>query len=279
MRIRLGSGLILVNLLCWLLIGAILLFPSSVLRVVVGIPFLLFFPGFSLVAALFPDKDSLSNIERVALSFGLSIAVVPLLGLLLNYTPYGIRLQPVVFSIASFITITSILAWLRQLHLTREEQPVLELNLSLPVTAKTGLDKVLTVVLVLVALGTVSVLGYVLTQPKPGETFTEFYILGQEGQAANYPLELAVGEEGQVTVGIINHEGKETSYQVEISTQQRIIAKAGPITLADEEKWQGEMGFTLDAAGPEQKIEFVLFKNGSTEPYLGPLQLWINVSQ
>ena len=231
------------------------------------------------MAALFPDKGRPGNIERVAISFGLSIAIVPLIGLLLSYTPYGIRLQPVIFSMAAFILITSVVAWLRQTHLTKEEQPVLELKLSSPVAGKNRLDKVLTVVLVIVALGTFSILGYVLTQPKPGETFTEFYILDQEGQAADYPLELSVGEEGQITVGIINHEGKETDYRVEISVRQRKIAEAGPINLLDEEKWQGEMSFVLDVVGPEQKIEIMLYKDSSIEPYLGPLRLWLHVSE
>jgi uncharacterized membrane protein len=47
----------------------------------------LFFPGYTLISALFPRKDSLSGVERLALSFGLSIAVVPLIGLILNYMP------------------------------------------------------------------------------------------------------------------------------------------------------------------------------------------------
>src|SRR5699024_12451412 len=34
---------------------------------------------------------SIDGIERVALSFGLSIAITPLIGLLLNFTPFGIR--------------------------------------------------------------------------------------------------------------------------------------------------------------------------------------------
>ncbi|NOQ34054.1 MAG: DUF1616 domain-containing protein, partial [Methanosarcinales archaeon] len=61
-------------------------------RVVLGLLLVLFLPGYSLIAALFPGKDDLDGIERIALSFGLSIAVVPLLGLGLNYTQYGIRL-------------------------------------------------------------------------------------------------------------------------------------------------------------------------------------------
>ncbi|MGB3943467.1 MAG: DUF1616 domain-containing protein, partial [Methanothrix sp.] len=59
-------------------------------RVPVGLVMVLFLPGYALIAALFPRDDDLDGIERVALSFGLSIAVVPLIGLGLNYTPWGI---------------------------------------------------------------------------------------------------------------------------------------------------------------------------------------------
>ncbi len=81
------------------------------LRVALGLPFILFFPGYVLIAALFSRKDDLSGIERVALSFGLSIAVVPLIGLGLNYTPWGIRLAPVLVSLIIFIVAVSGIAW------------------------------------------------------------------------------------------------------------------------------------------------------------------------
>jgi len=61
----------------------------------------LFVPGYVLVAALFPRNGDIDWIERVALAFGLSIAVVPLLGLLLNFTPFGIRPVPVFATIAN----------------------------------------------------------------------------------------------------------------------------------------------------------------------------------
>ena len=72
------------------------------IRTVLGLPMVLFFPGYALIAALFPGKDDLDGIERVALSFGLSIAVVPLLGLGLNYTPWGIRLIPILITLVIF---------------------------------------------------------------------------------------------------------------------------------------------------------------------------------
>ena len=49
---------------------------ESFLRILVGVAMVLFIPGYALIAALFPAKGDLDGIERVALSFGLSIAVV-----------------------------------------------------------------------------------------------------------------------------------------------------------------------------------------------------------
>jgi len=84
-----------VNLLTFVLIEAIILSPSSVLRIVVGIPFVLFFPGYAPTAALFPRRVGMSGIERVALSFCLAIAMVAIIRLILNYTRFGIRLESI----------------------------------------------------------------------------------------------------------------------------------------------------------------------------------------
>ena len=89
-------------------------FPLVYVRYVLGIIFVLWLPGYAFIKALFPkqlplrtsDKD-LDTIERVALSLGMSIALVPIVGLLLNYTPWGIRLTPIVLSLT---TLTSALA-------------------------------------------------------------------------------------------------------------------------------------------------------------------------
>jgi hypothetical protein len=73
-------------------------FPLVYARYVFGGVFVLFLPGFSLIKALFGSKE-LDSIERLALSIGLSLALVPLAGLLLNYSPWGIRTTPVTLSL------------------------------------------------------------------------------------------------------------------------------------------------------------------------------------
>lgn len=78
---------------------------SSVLlytRYVLGGVFVLFLPGFMLISALYPRGGELDGLEKLALSIGLSLAVVPLVGLMLNYTPWGIRLEPIMVSMALF---------------------------------------------------------------------------------------------------------------------------------------------------------------------------------
>jgi peptidoglycan/LPS O-acetylase OafA/YrhL len=88
--------------------------PLLYLRYVLGTLFVLFLPGYALVEALYPRGDELSPLERLALSIGLSLAVVPLVGLVLNYTPFGIRLEPVVASLAALTAALAVYAAYRK---------------------------------------------------------------------------------------------------------------------------------------------------------------------
>ena len=97
-------------------------------RIVLGLLLVLFLPGYSLIAALFPGKDDLDGIERIALSFGLSIAVVPLLGLVLNYTPFGIRLVPVLTVLLIFTVSLAVVAYVRRCGLLESGQFVIEVE-------------------------------------------------------------------------------------------------------------------------------------------------------
>jgi len=88
-------------------------YPYVYIRYIMGSIFVLFLPGYSLVKALFPTRE-IDNIEKTALSIGMSIAIVPLVGLLLNYTPWGIRLTPVTVCLLALTTILTILGFIRE---------------------------------------------------------------------------------------------------------------------------------------------------------------------
>jgi len=77
--------------------------PFIYLRYVLGSVYVLFVPGYVFIEALYPRGDELSQLERFALSIGLSLAIVPLVGLVLNYTPWGIRLEPICVALTALI--------------------------------------------------------------------------------------------------------------------------------------------------------------------------------
>jgi len=89
-------------------------YPIVYIRYVLGSIFVLWLPGFTLIKALFPSGKDLDNIERIALSIGLSLAIVPIVGLLLNYTPWGIRLTPITISLLALTIIFATVAIIRE---------------------------------------------------------------------------------------------------------------------------------------------------------------------
>lgn len=88
-------------------------------RYVFGSIIVLFLPGYSLIEALYPDEKDLSPLERLALSIGLSLAIVPLVGLVLNYTPWGIRLNPIIVATTTLITLLLLVSAYRKFSLLK----------------------------------------------------------------------------------------------------------------------------------------------------------------
>jgi uncharacterized membrane protein len=85
-------------------------------------------PGFAFIKALFPAKvpiktssENMDTIERIALSFGMSLTLVPLVGLILNYTPWGIRLTPITLSLLSLTIVFATTAVLREYQAKAQE--------------------------------------------------------------------------------------------------------------------------------------------------------------
>lgn len=279
MRVKLGNGLIFLNVLNIILILVITFSKSFVPRIILGVPFLLFIPGYTLLAALFTKKEGMNVFARVALSCILSITITALTGFILNFTPGGIKLQPIIYSIFAFTLIFSAIAWLRQRRLPDQERFSLDFDLRWPGLGKGIWDRVLTISLILVIIGAIGIVSYTFLAPRPKEKFTEFYILGQSGKAENYSIDLKIGVRSSMIVGIVNHEGREVNYRLETRLGDNKLADFGPVTLGDARKWEGEVVFVPDVAGDSQKLEFLLYKDNDTEPYLEPTYLWVDVSR
>jgi len=214
-------------IILWL-IGAITciyvpILNETSIRVLLALPLVLFIPGYALIAALFPTDEDLDLIERIALSFGLSIAVVPLIGLGLNYTPWGIRLDPIVLSLSLFTIIMVLIAQGRRAMTDPDDRyrfPADEIMAGIREeffpTEGNRTDKILSIILLISILAAIGTTIFVIAFPKEGEKFTEFYILGEKRMAADYPDRLFIGEEYPMYIGVGNHEYRNVSYTIEV---------------------------------------------------------------
>jgi hypothetical protein len=113
-------GLAILTTVCVFLIPADA-FPFAYIRIGFGLVFILSLPGYSLVRALFPgalpvktSSETLDDLERLALSVGASLALVPLVGLALNYTPWGITLTSSVLALFVLTLLLSSIAVTRE---------------------------------------------------------------------------------------------------------------------------------------------------------------------
>jgi uncharacterized membrane protein len=142
--------------------------------------------------------------------------------------------------------------------------------------SESGLDRALSVLLVISIIAAVFALVYVIATPKQGERFTEFYVLGSEGLAADYPLNLVAGRESEVRVGVVNQEYESLDYNLGVVLDNRLLLSL-PISLAHNSTWEEDITFTPDRRGEALKLEFLLYKNASPEPYRS-LHLWVDVT-
>jgi uncharacterized membrane protein len=275
---------------------------SSIVRIILGIPFLLICPGYALVTALFPKRETLCFVERAALSVAMSMAIVAAVGIALNFTPWGFRLGTVVLSVTVFTCFVAVFAFARRTLIPIPGRLAGEFSLRLPASEGGPLNKILSIVLVLAILGTITVIGWTIAVPREAEAFTELYVLGHNGKMRDYPTGFVMeagqisqvayssgsgavdAQWGEVTIVIVNHEQNTVIYSVKITIDDTptginyggtIVDQLGGIELRQGEKWEQEIGFAPRHIGDGQKVEFLLLKDGKTSET--SLHLWINV--
>ncbi len=253
---------------------------NTIFRIIFGIILVLFAPGYSLIAALFPKNNDINGIQRITFSFSLSIAVTPLIGLFINYTPLGIRLEPILLSLSSFTILMCIAAYIRRSKLPQEEKFSVKLNYFQQIKGslekKSRLDKILSIALVLSIVLAISTAAYVVIIPKHSEKFTEFYILGPNGKASDYPNNLTVGQDGTVTIGIANHEYADVNYTMIIKLNNQTIDNEN-ITISNNQLYKKPFKFVASSPGQNQELEFLLYKLPDNTNVYRSLHLWINV--
>ena len=139
-------------------------------------------------------------------------------------------------------------------------------------------DKALSISLVVAILAALGGIVYFAITPQPSEKFTEFYILGPQGKADNYPQQVVLGANVDVIIGVVNHEYQPATYHIRITINGVRNKEIDIGTLAQEQKWEQKISFVAQSPGDKQKVEFWLYKDNGVEPYIkDPLRLYIDV--
>lgn len=321
------TDLAVVVLLTILMTAAVTLpvLRSTPIRSLLAVPFVLFLPGYAVVAALFPEAaesadeaseegnestgashTGLTYFERAALSFGVSVAVVPLIGLVLNVTPFGIQLGSVLLLVTQVTLVSSIIALYRRLRLPVRDQFAVPFRawgrsvIGVFTGHESNADRVLTVLTVLALLLAVSSAGYAFAVPKQADAFTELYIVteGDDGElvADDYPTEFVSGESKPIVVGVGNYEHRTVEYSLVVELQDVTVENNSTrvrereevarerITLSDEETWENELNVTPGMTGERLRLSFMLFKGDlpsdpTADAAYRETHLWISVSE
>lgn len=297
------------------------LVQGTVLQPLLGLPFLLFLPGYALVAALFPhrpapdDEGGMTDgapllarrvdlVERAALSFGMSVAILPMLALGLSATPTGIQLPAVVGVISVVVVVGILVSVVRRLRVPAEERyyaPVggwVKGGLGAVFTPPSVTDGFVNLALILSVVLAFSTVTFALVVPNHQSSYTSFYLLTENESgdlvASDYPTSFASGESKDLVMGIENHERQETTYTVVIELQRVERSEQGvrileqqelgrkQVTLGPNQTWTGRQTISPGMTGEDLRLKFFLYRgeapsDPNSESAYRHVHLWIDV--
>jgi len=271
----------------------------AALRIFLGLPLLLLFPGYALVSLLWPagGKRGPCPLERLVYSLAFSLVITTAVSL------YLLSLQNL--ELASFLWVLYIVLWaatlgalFRRWRLPEDERCTMEFKGRLG-DAEGPQKALLALSLVVLVVGA-GFLVYDFGWRAQPTAETRLYILGEKGELDDYPTALATGEVGTVRVGVENHEGRAMDYVLRASWQNDtpdVEGLAGcvegygnmtapypmvndtyaelPVSLEDGTEHSSIFSFTAEHAGT-YNLAFSLFRGGEAEAFK-EVNLWVEV--
>lgn len=271
--------LIIVFFLTLILMVLVYVIRFEPMQVVIGLLAVLFLPGYLIISVLYPSNIVLNTSERLGLSVGFSIAIIPLLGLGLNITPWGITRNTMLVSLGIWNIIFLLEAWRRRLTIPLQDRSGITFKMITDeIRQLRQFAKTVGYLFLVIGLGVLlGVTIWKIQQPVPSQSFTEFYLLGNDGLVENYPTELIVDETQPINLGIVNQADMTYSYHTEVLQAGSLIGLLPSISLDPGEHWDGSIEVTPIASGQAIQLEFHLFRSSESNSFM-TLSLFVNVA-
>lgn len=298
---------------------------GGISRLVAVAPLLVVLPGYALLSLLYPggarrrvdhERRSLGGLglrsgglawrERLLLSFGLSVALLPLFGFVVaaagtGFSTLAALAVPSVFTVACLL-----LGTVRRHRLPAGhayEVPVrswlAELDAAL-FDAPDRREAVLNAVLVLVVAGALVGMSAAVVAPPSSEAYTSLSLLTTSPSGdyveSGYPSTVVAGEPQSLVAGVTNHEDERTDYTIvvelhRVSTEggsttvleRRSLARQ-QATVAPGETWYWSHNVSTQMLGDELRLTYMLYRgsppeSASTDSAYRTAYLWIAVTE
>lgn len=290
--------------------------------VLIGLPALLFLPGYVLVAIVFPAdvrdrtasrdhhwstrRRSIDPLERAALSFGMSVALLPLFGLVLD-TWWELTTTTVLSGFTVMIAIGITLAAFQRLRVPPAERYQFSIQGWL-VDVRRGVrnsdstfDTLASAVLALAILVAIGTVGYAVATPYQSGQSSTLYLTAENETgtqaAAEYPSTFTAGEPRALTVGIENEEEQRQPYTV-IVVLERVRVDGTEATVLESqelnrlradvpagETWTERHTVAPTMLGEDLRLHYYLYEGETAPAEPGPessyrdAYLWIDVTE
>ena len=242
---RKAFDLVIFSALAAMAMTLALLAPEiGVVRALVGLPLVLFAPGYAIVAAAFP-AGRLGTIERLLFSLGASLAVAALVGLLLHWTALGLRPAAWAVALGNITLVAALIALAR-----RWRQPAADTRQrGAGVTLAQG--GLLGLAVLLVAGALLIARDGAIQQRATG--FTQLWVLPNSATQID-----------SVRLGVNNREPGAIGYRLLVTASGTIIGSWPRITLGPDEQWEVTVALPT-AQPPAATIEAVLYRLDAPE--------------
>lgn len=235
-------------------------------------------PGYVLTMFIFPKKESISIIKRVSLFVMTSIVIFTFLGLLLSSLSLSVNNTILATANYLFINTFSYLLFKLRRKISSENKfsikkdIILRLNYHYDNISKG--EKLSSIFLISLMIISVMALFYIANNPGLEEPYTEFYLLGPDGETSNIPINFTLGKGERMLVRIVNHEQSGLNYRLQVLHRNEVMLDY-EVYLMKEKMVDINFFYNPKERGVKQMLVFNLYEYPDIK--LDELKLYINV--
>lgn len=253
--------------------------PASGPRLVLTLIAVLAVPGYFWQIALFPRRSSLESWERSALVVGLSASSIPPLAMVLDGLLHvSLHVETILAAVTIWTGFGILAAYARRRAVPADHRFHVRFAAA-RLSVRLRRDRTGALLIAGLALATgVWALALLLTYNAqgPGRSFTEFYVLGTESLAQNYPSALRVGSPTLLTTTVINRESHAAQYVVMARIADQVLGQSDPVTVAAGASADLTVTVLPLAKDTDVPLDLDLMRDGQTGVYRR-LRLWVDV--